>query len=346
VLPTSTIIIGIVATLNRFIINRIYHQQESDHHILYLGYSQSATKFVQELKNHAELRNLTMLSAVKPTGLASRIAHVSIDKFYKTLDGNWDSIIIDPEFHPNQEQQALLVRRKLKGKNIGTLADYYEKNWFQVPVYDIGNDWFLQTTGFSVLSNPAAQRIKRLLDIILSLTVLIVSLPIFLFSSLAIKLNSKGPVLFSQKRVGFGGALFTIYKLRTMEESGDETAKWAEANDPRVTRVGGFLRKTRIDELPQAWNVLIGDMSFVGPRPEQPEFTKWLSAEIPFYDLRHQVKPGITGWAQVIFLYGASKEDAIKKLQYELFYIKHQSLFLDLNILVRTLITVFQRSGR
>ena len=131
-----------------------------------------------------------------------------------------------------------------------------------------------------------------------------------------------------------------------MEVSKDSSAKWAQPDDPRVTRVGGFLRQSRIDELPQAWNVLKGDMSFVGPRPEQAEFTVWLSDEIPFYDLRHQVKPGISGWAQVIFPYGASKEDAIKKLQYELYYIKHQSLFLDLNILVRTLITVFKRSGR
>ncbi len=346
VLPISTVLIGVLVTLSRFLINRLYHQQESDHRILYLGYSPSAEKFLQELKNHAEVRSTTILAHSAPADLPTGVAYLKAHQFTEALNQHWHSIIIDPDFHPSQAQQVLLVNRRLKGANIGTLADYYEKNWFQIPVYDIGNDWFLQTSGFSVLSSPASQRIKRILDVVLAVTVLVVSSPLILLSGVAIKLNSRGPIMFSQQRVGFRGSLFTIHKLRTMAVSDDSTAKWAEPDDPRVTRVGGFLRKTRIDEIPQAWNVLKGDMSFVGPRPEQAEFTRWLSAEIPFYDLRHQVKPGITGWAQVIFPYGASKEDAIKKLQYELFYIKHQSVLLDLNILVRTLITVFQRSGR
>lgn len=346
VLPTSTLIIGILATANRFLINRLYHNQESDHHILYLGYSKGTRNFLQELRNHAEVRAITIMSKSKPLKLPKRVDHLEVGQFAQSLDQSWNSIIIDPDFHPDQAQQSLLVKHRLRGANIGTLADYYEKSWFQVPVYDIGNDWFLKSTGFSVLSDPAAQRIKRLFDIILALIVLVLSVPLLIISALSIKLDSSGPVFFSQQRVGFRGTLFTIYKLRTMEVSKDSSAKWAQPDDPRVTRVGSFLRKSRIDELPQAWNVLKGSMSFVGPRPEQAEFTVWLSDEIPFYDLRHQVKPGITGWAQVIFPYGASKEDAIKKLQYELYYIKHQSLFLDLNILVRTLITVFKRSGR
>ena len=125
-----------------------------------------------------------------------------------------------------------------------------------------------------------------------------------------------------------------------------EGAQWAQNNDPRITGFGKFLRQTRLDELPQCWNVLLGTMSFVGPRPERPEFTAELSQEIPYYDLRHIIKPGITGWAQVIFPYGASTEDSLKKLQYELYYIKNQSLLLDLNIIIRTLLTVFQRGGR
>ena len=262
------------------------------------------------------------------------------------MNQEWNSIVIDPNFRPTTSQQAHLVQVKLNGTNVGTLADYYEKNWFQIPVFDIGNDWFLRSAGFTVLSSPASQRIKRMLDVLLSSIVLFFSLPIVSLCALAIRLESRGSVLYSQKRVGLNGQLFTIYKLRTMAISSNSEAKWAAADDPRVTRVGAFLRKSRLDELPQAWNVLKGEMSFIGPRPEQPEFTRWLAEEIPFYELRHQVKPGITGWAQVIFPYGASKEDAIKKLQYELYYIKHQSLLLDLNILVRTFITVIQRSGR
>lgn len=346
ILPLGTVVIGTLTTLGRLLINRMYHNQESDHKILYLGYSESARNFLQELRNHAEVRAITIMSNSKPLKLPKRVNHLEVDQFAQSLDQSWNSIIIDPDFHPDQAQQSLLVKHRLRGANIGTLADYYEKSWFQVPVYDIGNDWFLQSTGFSALSDPAAQRIKRLFDISLAFTVLVLSVPLLIISALAIKLDSSGPVFFSQQRVGFRGNLFTIYKLRTMEVSKDSSAKWAQPDDPRVTRVGGFLRQSRIDELPQAWNVLKADMSFVGPRPEQAEFTVWLSDEIPFYDLRHQVKPGITGWAQVIFPYGASKEDAIKKLQYELYYIKHQSLFLDLNILVRTLITVFKRSGR
>ena len=216
-----------------------------------------------------------------------------------------------------------------------------------VPVKVISDDWFLRSHGFHMLGNPVTQRVKRLLDVSLALVLIILTAPLILVSAALIKLTSKGPVFFSQTRVGYQGKLFTIYKLRTMLKDAETSgARWAEADDPRVTKIGGFLRKSRLDELPQCWNVLSGDMSFIGPRPERPEFTSMLSQEIPYYDLRHTVKPGISGWAQVIFPYGASTEDALKKLQYELYYIKHQSLLLDLNIAIRTLFTVFQRAGR
>ena len=190
-------------------------------------------------------------------------------------------------------------------------------------------------------------RVKRLIDLILSSVLLAISAPLVVFFGLLIKLTSKGPMFFKQTRVGFKSELFTIYKLRTMAIDAEASgAQWAKKNDSRITPLGRFLRQTRIDELPQCWNVLKGNMSFVGPRPERPEFTKELTEKIPYYDLRHLVKPGLTGWAQVNYPYGASIEDSLKKLQYELYYIKNQTLLLDLNIMLRTLITVFQRAGR
>src|SRR5262249_29655017 len=154
--------------------------------------------------------------------------------------------------------------------------------------------------------------------------------PLMLVTAIAIKLDSKGPVFYRQSRTGLNGVTFILYKFRTMVEDAEKSgARWAEENDPRVTRVGRFLRATRIDELPQLWNVLLGQMSFIGPRPERPDFNSELEAAIPYYDLRHLVKPGITGWAQVLYPYGASVEDAREKLQYDLYYIKNYSVMLD-----------------
>jgi lipopolysaccharide/colanic/teichoic acid biosynthesis glycosyltransferase len=168
-----------------------------------------------------------------------------------------------------------------------------------------------------------------------------------LLTALAIRLESPGPVIYRQERVGQGGRLFTVLKFRSMAEDAEKDGKprWAQTNDPRVTRVGGFIRKTRIDELPQLLNVVRGDMSFVGPRPERPKFVEELSKSIPYYGVRHSVKPGVTGWAQVRLAYGASLEDAVRKLENDLYYVKNHSLFLDLLILLETVRVVLFREG-
>jgi len=159
-----------------------------------------------------------------------------------------------------------------------------------------------------------------------------------LIAAIAIKLDTRGPVFYSQTRTGLSGVTFRLYKFRTMVKDAEKSGpRWTKKDDPRITRVGRFLRSTRIDELPQLWNVLLGEMSFIGPRPERPDFNAELEAAIPYYDLRHLVKPGITGWAQVLYPYGASVEDAREKLQYDLYYIKNYSVMLDLVILIRTL---------
>lgn len=203
---------------------------------------------------------------------------------------------------------------------------------------------FLYSEGFRIRASQ--QLTRQIVSICAAAFGLLVFLPFFPLVVLAVKISSKGPLFFSQQRVGMGGRIFAVIKFRTMfidAEAGG--AKWATKNDPRVTSVGMFLRKTRIDEIPQLWNVLRGDMGFVGPRPERPEFVSWLTEELPFYYLRTLIRPGLTGWAQVRYGYGASLAETKEKLEYDLYYIKHMSLGLDLLIMFETIKTILRRRG-
>jgi exopolysaccharide biosynthesis polyprenyl glycosylphosphotransferase len=189
--------------------------------------------------------------------------------------------------------------------------------------------------------------LKRAFDLLLATTGFIIAAPLTLLTALAVYLDSDGPILYCQERAGEHGRTFTVYKFRSMrvdaEKGGDPV--WAKDNDDRVTRVGRFIRKTRLDELPQLWNVIRGDMSFVGPRPERPFFVEQLAREIPYYQQRHAVKPGLTGWAQVKYQYGSSVEDAMEKLRYDLYYIKHLSIALDLSIVFDTVKVILFGKG-
>ena len=188
---------------------------------------------------------------------------------------------------------------------------------------------------------------KRVADLTLSLVMGLLAIPLMILTALAIRLEDGGPVLYCQERVGENGRLFTLCKFRSMRTDAEHagTPIWAKDGDDRITRVGRFIRKTRLDELPQLWNVLRGDMSFVGPRPERPYFVEELSRQIPFYQQRHAVKPGVTGWAQVKYRYGSSVEDAMEKLRYDLYYIKHLSIFFDMTIVFDTVKVVLFRKG-
>jgi exopolysaccharide biosynthesis polyprenyl glycosylphosphotransferase len=188
---------------------------------------------------------------------------------------------------------------------------------------------------------------KRGFDIATSLALLLLTLPVLLLASLLVVLESPGPILYRQQRVGLGGRPFVLLKLRSMRADAekDGAPRWAQTRDPRVTKVGRLIRRTRIDELPQLWNVLQGDMSFVGPRPERPAFVDDFCQQIPFYAERHCVKPGITGWAQTNYPYGASLEDARNKLSYDLYYAKNHGLFLDLIILLQTIRVILWADG-
>ena len=188
---------------------------------------------------------------------------------------------------------------------------------------------------------------KRIFDVVASGTLLLFSLPIMVFAALAIKMESRGPIFYRQERVGLNGETFMLLKFRSMRTDAekDGVPRWADLNDSRVTRVGSFIRQTRIDEIPQIFNVLKGEMSFIGPRPERPFFVDELRQVIPYYFERHRVKPGISGWAQLNYPYGASVEDAKEKFQYDLYYIKNYSLFLDLIVLVQTARVVLWPDG-
>jgi sugar transferase (PEP-CTERM system associated) len=239
-----------------------------------------------------------------------------------------------------------LLDMKVSGVSFDHLASVYEEYTGKIAVENLRPSWFIFSDGFR--KSRALSAAKRILDVISAVTGLIIGLPVMAVVALLVRLNSTGPLLYHQRRVGLHGRLFTVHKFRTMrvDAEAESGPVWASKDgDPRVTAVGKWLRRTRLDEMPQLWNVVVGDMSFVGPRPERPEFVDELSQKIPYYGQRHVVRPGITGWAQVRYTYGASVEDALEKLQYDLFYIKNLSIPLDLFIIVQTVKTVILRSG-
>lgn len=240
--------------------------------------------------------------------------------------------------------QALL-ECKLRGINILELSSFFERENGHLQLDSMNASWMILAEGFT--QGMLRDTVKRLFDLLVSAAMLTVTLPIMALATLLIKLESPGPVLYRQERVGQGGRPFTILKFRSMcvDAEKDGKPRWAGQNDSRITLVGRCIRRTRIDELPQIFNVFFGEMSFVGPRPERPYFVQDLTQKIPYYGVRHTVKPGITGWAQVRYPYGASDEDAMHKLQYDLYYVKNHSLFLDLMILFQTAQVVLWGKG-
>jgi len=238
-----------------------------------------------------------------------------------------------------------LLQCKLRGIRILELSSFFERENGHLQIDSMNASWMILAEGFH--QGIVRDTVKRLFDLLVSTAMLAVSLPIMALTALLIKLESPGPVLYRQERVGQGCRTFTILKFRSMcvDAEKDGKPRWAGQNDSRVTLTGRFIRRTRIDELPQIFNVFFGDMSFVGPRPERPYFVQDLTQKIPYYGVRHTVKPGITGWAQVRYAYGATDEDAMHKLQYDLYYVKNHSLFLDLMILFQTAQVVLWGKG-
>ena len=241
-----------------------------------------------------------------------------------------------------------LLEAKLRGSMVVDIRSFYEHVVQRLPLSQINDEWLLQTEGFSLNTRGSLRRLKRALDVLISLLLLIPAAPIMLITAIIVRLESPGPVIYKQDRVGLFEKEFTVYKFRSMRADAEKNgAVWASAKDARVTKFGKFIRKVRIDELPQIWNILKGDMSFIGPRPERMAFVTKLKETIPYYSLRHTVKPGLTGWAQVCYPYGASEEDARRKLEYDLYYIKNMSILLDINIVFKTVgVVLFPKGAR
>ena len=237
-----------------------------------------------------------------------------------------------------------LVDCRLNGTAITDYMSFRERESLCIDLNALNPSWFLFSEGFP--GGRLQQAFKRCLDIVVSLALLIFLLPIIIATAIAVRLESPGPIFYRQERMGFRGKPFVLTKFRSMRVDAERDGpQWAAANDTRITAVGAFVRKTRIDEIPQIINVLKGDMSFVGPRPERPFFVEQLAEVIPYYSERHRVKPGVTGWAQLNYPYGASIEDARQKLQYDLYYIKYYSLLLDLSIIAQTVRVVLWPHG-
>jgi sugar transferase (PEP-CTERM system associated) len=322
------------------------------HRVLIAGTGSSGIRLVREILEHPEL-NIKVLgfldeknenigrSLVNP-GVVGGVT--DIEDYVQRERVDWVVLAFGERRGVMPTRQ--LVRVKLSGVRVEEAHTLYEKLMGSVMLERLSPSWLVLSEGFR--KDILLMSTKRLMDVTISLISLIVLCPVLLLISLAIYLESGSPVLFRQERVGMKGRSFDILKFRSMRQNSEENGPvWAAKGDSRVTGLGRFLRRYRFDEIPQLVNVLRGDMSFVGPRPERPEFVQMLGEAIPFYHERHSVRPGLTGWAQIKYQYGATVEDAKTKLEYDLFYIKHLSIFLDVAIIFRTLqVVLFARGSR
>jgi len=273
----------------------------------------------------------------------ARTAIHNLKRFVENLGAS--EVVLALEERRNALPLKDLLRIKTAGVHVNDVSSFVERETGRVDLDTVNPSWLIFSDGFSsgrVVSSAA----KRLFDIVASLLLLALTAPVIVLFGILVKLDSPGPMFYRQTRVGLFGQPFDVIKLRSMRTDAEVNgAQWAAKDDPRVTRIGKFIRKVRIDELPQAWSVLIGDMSFVGPRPERPEFVADLEEQLPYYAERHMVKPGITGWAQINYPYGASIEDSRHKLEYDLYYAKNYTPFLDMLIILQTLRVVLWNEG-
>lgn len=273
----------------------------------------------------------------------ARSAIHALDRFVENLGAS--EVVLALEERRNALPLKDLLRIKTAGVHVNDFSSFMERETGRVDLDTVNPSWLIFSDGFS--SGRAVSSVaKRIFDVLASGVLLALTFPLIALFAVLVRFDSKGPAFFRQTRVGLYGVPFELIKLRSMRDDAEpQGAKWAVADDPRITRIGKFIRKLRIDELPQAWSVLKGEMSFVGPRPERPQFVDDLEDQLPYYAERHMVKPGITGWAQINYPYGASIEDSRHKLEYDLYYAKNYTPFLDLLILLQTLRVVMWHEG-
>lgn len=327
---TAFLLFGVVVL--RPIVRSFAQRQETEGAVI-VGSETMAKKLYGEIVNQAAAENLHIVdySALGLLAERERLSRV---------------VVADPQIQQDSEAAQALIDLKLRGVRVESAVESFERASRKIWVEGLSDERLIFADGFS--SSKVYLAAKRMLDIILSLVVLTLTAPVMAIVAIAIKLETPGPAIFSQERMGLLGRRFTVYKFRSMRQDAEEHTgpTWAKQDDDRVTRIGAFIRKCRLDELPQMWNVLRGEMSFIGPRPERPYFVDLLKSKIRYYDLRHYVKPGITGWAQVMYPYGASIEDSYHKLEYDLYYAKNISLRLDLLVLLKTIGVVIKGQGR
>ena len=313
-------------------------------HVYVLGNGARAQLLVETLKRRRDA-GMEVVGWNEGNGAPAPRDRLAADiRDYCGPGSNIDRVIIAMEERRGSMPIRELLELRLRGVSIEDAGAVLERLTGKIALEGLYPSDLIFTPGFRVKASQ--QIVRRLVSVTVAFIGLVICLPFIPFIILAVRLSSPGPVFFNQIRVGLRGRLFTAHKFRTMRQDAEaKGAVWATLNDPRITRLGGFMRKTRLDEIPQLWNVLRGDMGFVGPRPERPEFVQWLTNEIPYYDLRHMIRPGITGWAQVRYRYGATLEETKRKLEYDLYYLKHLSIGLDLLIMFETIKTIILRRG-
>jgi len=321
--------------------------------VLILGSGTRAAEIdalANQLGSHArfQLVGFVSMKNEQPTVGRNRVLHDKCSMLALTHKYRVDEIVVGVrDRRGGHLSMPELLECKLDGVNVIDLSSFFERETGYVQLDSLNISWMVFSEGFR--RNAWRNVVKRAFDVVASGVLMLATLPVMLLTALAILIETGRPIFYRQQRVGECGQAFPILKFRSMrvDAEKDGVARWASKGDDRVTRVGRFIRATRIDELPQILNVLAGDMSFVGPRPERPQFVRELLKQIPFYASRHSVKPGITGWAQIRYPYGASAEDAVKKLQYDLYYVKNHTLFLDLIVLFQTAqVVLFGRGAR
>jgi sugar transferase (PEP-CTERM system associated) len=331
---------------------RMYLGTRAPHtNLLVLGTGALAREIVREILHHPEL-GIRVIGFVddSPELVGVSIVNPKVVGVYDDLPDlvsrhRIDRIVVGLKDRRGKLPIRELLDFKTRGIAVEEATTFYERVAGKIPIENLKPSWMVFNSGFGVSKRVLAE--KRILALILSSIAIILLSPIILLLMILIKLDSNGPIFYKQERVGQNGKVFTLIKFRSMFENAEsETGPvWASEGDSRVTRIGRIMRTTRLDEIPQLWNVLRGDMSLVGPRPERPHFVQQLAEEIPFYPLRHVVKPGVTGWAQINYGYANSVDHAVEKLQYDLFYIKNMSWVLDALVVFETIKTVLVKKG-
>jgi sugar transferase (PEP-CTERM system associated) len=331
---SSLLLFLIAIVVWRLLFNRLAYSRPLEERILFVGAGTTARMVARQMQaQHDFGYRVVGFIDDQPDDILRIVRERDVDRIVVALSDRRGHLPISE-----------LLQAKLSGVRVEDATTTYERLTGKILIDDLKPSWLIFSNGF-VLSRWT-RLWKRAVDVVCASIGLVLGAPLMLLTAIAVRLDS-GPILYAQQRVGENGQLFTVYKFRSMRTDAEPTGVpvWAQDGDTRVTRVGRFIRATRLDELPQLWNVLTGAMSFVGPRPERPYFVEKLAGEIPYYQQRHSVKPGLTGWAQIKYQYGSSVEDAVEKLRYDLYYVKHVSLALDLSIIFDTVKVIIFGKG-